>query len=172
MSDTVKMTQAARDRLEAEAERLEGEARRDAAEKIGTARAEGDLKENAEYHAAKNDAAMLEAKIARIRDQLRAAEIVEEADGDAAGMGSTVIYDDGGKTIEFRARAGVGGGPGNGTLSIDARRPGPRPGTALADRQASLDQSGRPAARRSRRDGIGTLAPSPRGREAELRRAM
>ena len=120
MSDTVKMTQAARDRLEADVEKLEGEARRDAAEKIGIARAEGDLSENAEYHAAKNDAAMLEAKIARIRDQLRSAEIVEEADGDAAGMGSTVTYEDKGKKIEFKLVPASEADPGKGRLSIDS----------------------------------------------------
>ena len=114
MSDTVKMTQAARDRLEADVEKLEGEARRDAAEKIGIARAEGDLSENAEYHAAKNDAAMLEAKIARIRDQLRSAEIVEEADGDAAGMGSTVTYEDKRQEARVQARARIGGRPRQG----------------------------------------------------------
>ena len=120
MSDTVKMTQAARDRLEAEVEKLEGEARRDAAEKIGIARAEGDLSENAEYHAAKNDAAMLEAKIARIREQLRSAEIVEEAEGDAAGMGSTVTYEDNGKKLEFTLVPASEADPGKGRLSIDS----------------------------------------------------
>ena len=120
MSDTVKMTQAARDRLEAKVEQLEGEARREAAEKIGTARAEGDLKENAEYHAAKDDAAMLEAKIARIREQLRAAEIVESANGDAAGMGSTVTVEDNGKNVEFTLVPASEADPGKGRLSIDS----------------------------------------------------
>jgi len=120
MSETVKMTQASRDRLEAEVEKLEGEARREAAEKIGTARAEGDLKENAEYHAAKDDAAMLEAKIARMREQLRAAEIVEAANGDTAGMGSTVTYEDGGKEMRFTLVPGSEADPGKGRLSIDS----------------------------------------------------
>ena len=136
MSDTVKMTQAARDRLEAEVEELEGEARRDAAKKIGTARAEGDLKENAEYHAAKNDAAMLEAKIARIRDQLRSAEIVEAADGDTAGMGSTVTYEDGGKEIEFTLVPASEADPGKGRLSIDSPM-----GDALAGARAGDKRS-------------------------------
>ena len=120
MSDTVKMTQAARDRLEEKVEQLEGEARREAAEKIGTARAEGDLKENAEYHAAKDDAAMLEAKITRIRQQLSAAEIVESADGDTAGMGSTVTYEQGGKEMTFTLVPSSEADPGKGRLSIDS----------------------------------------------------
>jgi transcription elongation factor GreA len=136
MSDTVKMTQAARDRLEAEAERLEGEVRREAAEKIGIARAEGDLSENAEYHAAKNDAAMLEAKIARIRDQLRSAEIVEEADGDAAGMGSTVTYEDNGKEIEFKLVPASEADPGNGRLSIDSPMGAALSGARVGDKRS------------------------------------
>ena len=136
MSDTVKMTKVARDRLEAEAERLEGEARRDAAEKIGTARAEGDLSENAEYHAAKNDAAMLEAKIARIREQLRSAEIVEAAEGDAAGMGSTVTYDDGGTERKFTLVPASEADPGKGRLSIDSPM-----GVALTGAKAGDERS-------------------------------
>lgn len=136
MSDTVKMTQVARDRLEAEVEKLEGEGRREAAEKIGTARAEGDLSENAEYHAAKNDAAMLEAKIARIRGQLRAAEIVEAAEGDAAGMGSTVTYEDGGKEREFKLVPASEADPGEGRLSIDSPM-----GSALSGARAGETRS-------------------------------
>jgi transcription elongation factor GreA len=136
MSDTVKMTQDAHDRLEEKVQQLEGEARRDAAEKIGTARAEGDLKENAEYHAAKDDAAMLEAKIARIREQLRAAVIVEAADGDAAGMGSTVTYEDDGKKIEFTLVPASEADPGKGRLSIDSPM-----GSALTGAQAGDTRS-------------------------------
>ena len=57
---------------------------------------------------------MLEAKIARIRDQLRAAEIVEAADGDTAGMGSTVTYEDDGEEKPVHAGPGLRGGPGQG----------------------------------------------------------
>ncbi len=81
MSETTKMTAQAYEKLQVDIEALEGEKRRELAERIGIAREWGDLKENAEYHAAKEDAAMLEAKIARMRDQLRTAEILEAADG-------------------------------------------------------------------------------------------
>jgi len=122
MSDTVKMTEAARQRLEAEVEKLEGEGRREKAERIGVAREWGDLKENAEYHAAKDDAAMLEAKIARMRDQLRSAEIMEAVEGDTVGMGSKVTYVDStsGKEMTFTLVPATEAEPGNGRLSIDS----------------------------------------------------
>ena len=94
MTETTKLTAEAHARIKAEIERLEGEGRREIAARIKTAREWGDLKENAEYHAAKEEAAMLEAKIAGLREQLRSAELVEAAAGDKAGMGSTVVYTD------------------------------------------------------------------------------
>ena len=123
MSETTTLTAEAASRLESEAERLEGEGRREIAERIGIAREWGDLKENAEYHAAKEEAAMLEAKIARIRDQLRTAEIVEApADGDSAGMNSTVTYADekAGKEMTYRLVPAVEADPRDGALSIDS----------------------------------------------------
>ena len=123
MSDTTKMTAEAHERLKEEIAKLEGEGRREKAERIGIAREWGDLKENAEYHAAKDDAAMLEARIARMRDQLRSAEIVEAAEGGApAGMGSTVTYTDekSGKEVSFTLVPGVDAKPTEGRLSIDS----------------------------------------------------
>jgi len=122
MSDTVKMTEAARQQLEADVEKLEGEGRREKAERIGIAREWGDLKENSEYHAAKDDAAMLEAKIARMRSQLRSAEIVEAVHGDTVGMGTTVTYADAesGKELTFTLVPATEAEPGQGRLSIDS----------------------------------------------------
>jgi transcription elongation factor GreA len=123
MDDSVKMTAAARQRLETDVEELEGPGRREVAERIGIAREWGDLKENAEYHAAKEEAAMLEAKIARMRGQLRAAEVVEDAvEGEGAGMGSTVVYRDeqAGAERTFRLVPAVEAAPGEGRLSIDS----------------------------------------------------
>ncbi len=122
MSDTPKMTSASYERLQAEVELLETEGRREKADKIGVARDFGDLKENAEYHAAKEDAAMLEAKIARMRDQLRTAEILEAADGNVAGMGSTVTYLDekSGKEVSYQLVPAREANPSKGLLSIDS----------------------------------------------------
>src|SRR3984957_2242860 len=63
--------------LEAELAALEGEGRRAIAQRIKTAREWGDLKENSEYHDAKNDQAHLETKIAVLRERLARAEVVE-----------------------------------------------------------------------------------------------
>ena len=83
--------------LNAELAELEGEGRREIAERIKTAREWGDLKENSEYHDAKNDQAHLETKIVRLREKISTAVVVEEGetavDG-AVGFGSTVVVGD------------------------------------------------------------------------------
>ena len=67
--------------LKAELGGLETVGRREIAQRILTARGHGDLSENAEYHAAKEDQAVLETKIARLRQRLRSAVVVEVATG-------------------------------------------------------------------------------------------
>jgi transcription elongation factor GreA len=78
--------------LKAELERLEGEGRRTIAQRISSAREHGDLKENAEYHAAKEDQAHLETRISRLAQRLRNARVVEapSADADHVDFGATV----------------------------------------------------------------------------------
>jgi transcription elongation factor GreA len=123
MSESNKLTAEAAARLEDEVTRMEGEGRREIAERIGIAREWGDLKENAEYHAAKEEAAMLEAKIARMRDQLRTSEIVEAAEaGDGAGMYSAVTYTDAkaGKELTFTLVPATEADPGQQKISIDS----------------------------------------------------
>jgi transcription elongation factor GreA len=66
--------------LKAELGELETRARREIAQRILTARGHGDLSENAEYHAAKEDQAHLETRIKRLRQRLRAAVVVESRD--------------------------------------------------------------------------------------------
>jgi transcription elongation factor GreA len=79
--------------LRAELERLETEGRRDIAARINAARELGDLKENAEYHIAKEDQAHLETRISRLAERLRNARVVDPADAGDSGVvsfGSTV----------------------------------------------------------------------------------
>jgi transcription elongation factor GreA len=71
------ITQAGLADLKAEIGKLETVARREIAARILTARGHGDLKENGEYHAAKEDQALLETRILRLRRRLRSAVVVE-----------------------------------------------------------------------------------------------
>jgi transcription elongation factor GreA len=84
--------------LRAEVEQLEGPGRHKMAERIKVAREEGDLKENAEYHIAKEDQAHLETKIKRLRERLRTAVVVEIDDSaDTFAFGRTAKVLDEGK---------------------------------------------------------------------------
>ena len=80
--------------LQAELAGLEGDGRREIAERIRTAREWGDLKENSEYHDAKNEQAHLETRIARLRERIAGAVVVEESSGAVVGFGSTVVVRD------------------------------------------------------------------------------
>jgi transcription elongation factor GreA len=88
------LTPAQHDRLLAELAELEGPRRKEIVEAIATARSHGDLSENFEYHAAKNEQGLLERKIAILRARLEDAEIVEGADPDVVSVGSHVVIED------------------------------------------------------------------------------
>src|SRR5215475_6432907 len=77
------ITEAGLEELKAELEELEGPKRVAMAARIKTARDEGDLKENAEYHIAKEDQAHLETRIKRLRQRLDNAVVVEVDEGAA-----------------------------------------------------------------------------------------
>jgi transcription elongation factor GreA len=84
--------------LREEIEQLEGSARTQMAARIKAARDLGDLKENAEYHIAKEDQAHLETKIKRLRERLRTAVVVEvDGDADTFAFGRTAEVLDKGK---------------------------------------------------------------------------
>jgi transcription elongation factor GreA len=90
--------------LRAEIEELESRGRAEMAERIKAARELGDLKENAEYHIAKDDQAHLETKILRLNQRLRAAKVAERsAAADVVAFGSTVTVVDeaSGRELEF-----------------------------------------------------------------------
>jgi transcription elongation factor GreA len=78
--------------LKAEIGELETVARRDIAARILTARGHGDLKENAEYHAAKEDQAHLETRILRLRQRLRNAVVVDVTEADSANGTATFAF--------------------------------------------------------------------------------
>jgi len=109
--------------LHAELAGLEGDGRREIAERIKTAREWGDLKENSEYHDAKNDQAHLETKIARLREKIAGAVVVDEQPG-AGGVvafGSTVLVrEDDGTEKSWRIVSSHDAAPRDGRISVDS----------------------------------------------------
>ena len=123
MSDSVVMTVESHEALKREIERLETEGRREIADRIKTAREFGDLKENAEYHDAKNSQALLETKILTLRDKLLRAEVQETAPAaDVVALGTTVTLRDEGSGREdtFTLVSALDAAPSNGKLSFDS----------------------------------------------------
>ena len=117
------MTAEGREALRAEIERLETEGRNEIAEQIKTARAWGDLKENAEYHAAKDAQAHLETKILQLREQLLTAQVVEDSSGgDAVAFGSTVEVEDeeSGRRSTYKLVSALEAAPSEGRLAFDS----------------------------------------------------
>ena len=103
------LTAEQRAALEAELAELEGPRRKEAIQAIKTAREFGDLSENFEYHAAKNEQGLLEARIRTLRARLNHAVTVEHDTDEHVGVGSIVdIADEDGGTMEVEISA-VGG---------------------------------------------------------------
>ncbi|HEY6532718.1 MAG TPA: transcription elongation factor GreA [Acidimicrobiales bacterium] len=90
MPDVHHLSQATHDRLSAELEDLTTTGRVDIARKIQTARELGDLSENGDYHAAKEEQGKMEARIRDIQALLEKAEIIEAAGTDAVAPGHVV----------------------------------------------------------------------------------
>lgn len=90
------LTPAAFDKLQSEFEHLTTEGRREASERIATARAHGDLRENAEYDVAKNDQGLMEARIRNLKHLLDNAEVRDVEDSGLVEVGTivTVIDED------------------------------------------------------------------------------
>ena len=119
MSDGEHLTQTQRDALEAELAELEGPKRREAVEAIKTARSFGDLSENFEYHAAKNEQGFLEARIRTLRARLVGAVTIDESEvtqGEVAPGSIVVLEVDPGEQMEVEISSV--GGPG--TVSPDS----------------------------------------------------
>ena len=88
------LTEEGYKKLEEELAYLKGPRKMEVAEKIKQAREYGDLSENSEYDEAKNEQALLEAKIAETEAMLRSAKIVEKVSTNSVGIGTTVkLYD-------------------------------------------------------------------------------
>ena len=90
--------------LKAELDELTTARRREVAQRIKEAREFGDISENAEYDDAKNEQAMLEARIAQLEDKLRSATVIDASSitNDVVGVGSIVhVKEAGGKSTKY-----------------------------------------------------------------------
>ena len=96
MSEIVPITRTGYDKLKAELDHMEQVDMPAIAKRIAEARAEGDLRENAEYHGARESQGLLQAKINQRRDQLARAQIIDTSKlpKDEVVFGATVVVKD------------------------------------------------------------------------------
>ena len=124
---TEQLTAAQKAQLEAELAELEGPRRAEVVQAIATARGFGDLSENFEYHAAKNEQGLLESRIRRLRARLDSAVVVDDAGGaGTVGVGSTVeVEDEQGEKLQVEISS-VGGVSPDSPLgrALMGRKPG------------------------------------------------
>lgn len=96
------LTPAAHDKLEEELEQLKTDGRREIEERIAEARSHGDLRENADYDAAKHDQGLMEARIRKLEHLIHTAEVREVEDTGKVEVGSVVVVVDGdGDEMEY-----------------------------------------------------------------------
>ncbi|MDH3540476.1 MAG: transcription elongation factor GreA [Acidimicrobiia bacterium] len=99
---TTWLTPTAHQKLQEEYDHLTHEGRRNIEERIAEARSHGDLRENADYDAAKNEQGMMEARIRQLRHLLENAEVREAEDTGRVEIGSIVLaVDSDGDELEY-----------------------------------------------------------------------
>lgn len=91
---TYPMTQAGKEKLEQELEYLKTERRKEVVERIKIARSFGDLSENSEYDAAKDEQAFVEGRVTQIENMIRNAVIITESSesSDTVSLGKAVTF--------------------------------------------------------------------------------
>ncbi|MFQ5848979.1 MAG: transcription elongation factor GreA [Candidatus Binatia bacterium] len=120
----VPMTQRGYQRLIADLRRLKSVERPKVIHEIEEARDQGDLSENAEFHAAKEKQSLLEAQIREIEDRLARAEVIEvsKLSGEKVVFGATVTLDDGdtGERVVYQIVGDHEAEPKNGKISVSS----------------------------------------------------
>jgi transcription elongation factor GreA len=124
MQKDVILTPEGLENLKKEIEYLSTEKRREVAERIKEAREFGDISENSEYDDAKNEQAMLEARIATLEDKLRSATVIDasELDADVVRVGSLVHVKDAGsgKSLQYTIVGSTEANPSENKLSNES----------------------------------------------------
>jgi transcription elongation factor GreA len=123
MQKDVLLTPEGLQKLKEEIEYLSNDKRREVAERIKEAREFGDISENSEYDDAKNEQAMLEARIASLEDKLRSASVIDakELSNDVVRVGSQVhVKDEDGKSHTYTIVGSTEADPANKRLSNES----------------------------------------------------
>ncbi len=124
MPKDVILTPEGLDKLKQELDVLSTDKRREVAQRIKEAREFGDISENSEYDDAKNEQAMLEAKIAGLEEKLRSATVIDSSDlgTDQVRVGSVVhVKDEGtGKSTKYTIVGSAEAKPGENRLSNES----------------------------------------------------
>ena len=123
MQKDVILTPEGLEKLKQEIEHLSTTRRREVAERIKEAREFGDISENSEYDDAKNEQAMLEARIATLEDKLRSASVIDakELSADVVRVGSQVhVKDDKGKELAYTIVGSTEAKPTEGRISNES----------------------------------------------------
>ena len=175
MQKDVLLTPEGLDKLKDEIEHLSTDKRREVAERIKEAREFGDISENSEYDDAKNEQAMLEARIASLEEKLRSASVIDasELDSDVVRVGSLVsVKDEGsGKSLKYTIVGSTEANPSENRLSNESPV-----GKALLGRKkgdtvevhAAQRQDPRAQDHQDRRRVSDEAAPAVGGGEAEI----
>ena len=99
---TTFLTPAAFKKAQDELELLKVDGRREISERIAEARSHGDLRENADYDAAKNEQGLMEARIRKLEHVINTAEVREVSDTGKVEIGSIVtVVDSDGDELEY-----------------------------------------------------------------------
>jgi transcription elongation factor GreA len=106
--------------LEAELAELRTERRPAAIARVATARELGDLKENAEYHAAREELGFIEGRIRSLEDRHKRAKVVTTVASGRATMGSTVVVESDGHRSTYRLVSSAEARPSEGRLSVSS----------------------------------------------------
>lgn len=119
MKKQFQITKQGQAELESELEQLKSR-RGDIADKIAEARDYGDLSENAEYDAAREEQGLVESRIAEIEDILMNAELITGGSKDSVGLGSVVELKTSAKTVTYTVVGPVEADPLEGKISNES----------------------------------------------------
>lgn len=119
MQKKYQITDTGKKELELELEALKAQ-RGDIAEKIASARDFGDLSENAEYDAAREEQGLLETRIAEIEEILQHASIIQSTGSSTVGLGTTVELKSDVKTVTYTVVGPVEANPLEGRVSNES----------------------------------------------------